>query len=66
MKYKCGLYIYDLPETSCVFCQNAEIMWDYTNGIYMILCPKHKVDTIRMIRGCDNKIPYPEGTEFSK
>lgn len=25
MKYQCGPFIYDLPEDSCVFCQNADI-----------------------------------------
>ena len=25
MKYQCGPFIYDLPKTSCVFCQNSDV-----------------------------------------
>lgn len=66
MKYKCGVFIYDLPKTCCVFCQKAEVMWDFTHGIYMVLCPKHKVDMKQFLKGCSNRIPYPEGTDFIK
>jgi len=66
MKYQCGLFIYDLPETSCVFCQNADVMWDYSNGIYLVICPHHKINDEVWIKGCDDKHnPYPDGTEFT-
>ena len=65
MKYQCGPFIYDLPETSCSFCQEADIFWDYSNGIYMIVCPHHRIDTKRWVKGCEDKRkPFPEGTEF--
>lgn len=65
MKYQCGPFIYDLPKTSCVFCQNAEVFWDYSNGIYLIYCPENTIDDEIWIKGCDNRKPYPEGTEFT-
>lgn len=64
MEYQCGPLIYDLPETCCVFCQNADVFWDYSNGIYMILCPYKSIDTKTWIKGCDNRKAYPEGTSF--
>lgn len=66
MKYQCGPFIYDLPKTSCVFCQNADIYWDYSGGMYLILCPYHKIEEKIWIKGCDDKRkPYPENTEFT-
>ncbi len=67
MKYKCGVFMYDLPKSCCVFCQNAEVLWDFTNGIYAIFCPKNKkIDNKTFLKGCYKRIPYPEGTDFSK
>lgn len=37
MKYKCGCFMYDLPNTACVFCQKCDVFYDYTGGIYMLL-----------------------------
>ena len=64
MKYQCGIFIYDLPETSCVFCQNADVFWDYTNGIYLVLCPNKSIDNTIWIKGCDKRKAFPEGTSF--
>lgn len=39
--------IYNLPDEACVFCQYCtDIFWDYSHGIYMLLCEKsnHAVD----------------------
>lgn len=41
MKYRVACFTYDLPESSCVFCQKAELMWDFSGGIYMVLCPEY-------------------------
>lgn len=65
MKYQCGPFIYDLPITACVFCQNADIYWDYSSGIYMISCPEHEVDKHIALHGCDKRKDYPEGTKFT-
>ena len=64
MKYQCGPFIYDLPEKACVFCQNADIYWDFS-GIYMISCPEHEVDEHIALNGCDKRKDYPEGTKFT-
>lgn len=64
MKYQCGPFIYDLPESSCVFCQNADVIWDYSNGIYFITCPYKSINNNLWIKGCDSRKPYPEGTSF--
>lgn len=64
MKYQCGPFIYDLPETACAFCQEAHILWDYSNGMYMINCPHNIVNDEIFVKGCDNRKPFPEGTEF--
>lgn len=65
MKYQCGLFIYDLPETSCVFCQNADVFWDYSEGMYLILCPNRSIDNELSLKGCDDRKPFPEGTLFT-
>ena len=29
----------ECPSESCVFCEHCEsVFWDYTNGIYMLIC----------------------------
>ena len=39
MKYKCGLLNYELPPHACVFCKHCDsVLWDYSNGIYCIIC----------------------------
>lgn len=38
--YICGPFKYTLPETACVFCCHADILWDFSNGIYCIICDK--------------------------
>lgn len=62
MKYECGPFIYDLPETSCVFCKHADIFWDYTHGIYWILCDEgYKVtDIAKMAKGCKKQEVYED------
>lgn len=33
--------IYKLPDKACVFCQSCtDIFWDYTHGIYALVCEK--------------------------
>ena len=64
MKYRCGVFMYDLPEKCCVFCKKAEVMWDFTHGIYMVLCPEHKVTMKNFLKGCSKRISYPKGTDF--
>lgn len=64
MKYECGPFIYDLPKTSCVFCQNADIYYDYSGGIYLILCPVKTIKGHIWLKGCEKRNPFPEGTEF--
>ena len=67
MKYRVACFTYDLPESSCVFCQKAELRWDFSGGIYMVLCPEYKIiSKQRFIEGCNKRIPYPEGTDFTK
>lgn len=30
---------YVVPESCCLFCKHcSDIFWDYTNGIYMVIC----------------------------
>lgn len=57
MKYECGPFIYDLPETSCVFCDHADIFWDYTHGIHTIICDKghEATDLAKMGHGCKDQ-----------
>lgn len=57
MTYKCGPFNYNLPDSSCVFCRHSDIFWDYTHGIYMVLCDKgHKVDSLgKLAQGCDDR-----------
>lgn len=59
MKYECGPFIYDLPETSCVFCKHADIFWDYTHGIYWILCDEG-YDVTDIARGCKKREEYED------
>ena len=63
MKYRCGPFIYDLPRTACVFCEKADIFWDYSSGIYMILCPEREVDKHTTLVGCNKRKDYPSGGE---
>ena len=66
MKYRVACFMYDLPENSCAFCQDAEIFWDFTSGIYMVTCDQgNNVNTERFIKGCNTKRNYPEGTKFT-
>lgn len=38
-KYKCGLFVYTLPDHCCVFCKHCSaVWWDYSNGICNITC----------------------------
>lgn len=62
MKYECGPFIYDLPKTSCVFCQHADILWDYTHGIYTIWCEEgHDVTSLlKMAKGCKSRKEYED------
>lgn len=31
--------IYELPSEACVFCEHCtDIFWDYSHGIYMLIC----------------------------
>ena len=30
--------VYMAFKKSCVFCENCDLFWDYTNGPYMFLC----------------------------
>jgi len=37
--YECGPFVYKLPDHACVFCKFCSaVWWDYTNGIYNIIC----------------------------
>lgn len=37
--YRCGSYLYKLPETSCMFCDHCtDVFWDGLNGIYGMVC----------------------------
>lgn len=55
--YKCGVFTYNFPDSSCAFCRHAEVFWDYTNGIYMCLCEKdHKIESLgKFAEGCNDK-----------
>ena len=36
---ECPYFAAECPATSCGFCDHCEsVFWDYTNGIYMIIC----------------------------
>ena len=64
MKYECGPFIYDLPETSCVFCKHADIIWDYTHGIYAIWCDEgyEVTDLGKMAKDCKKREVYEDET----
>ena len=66
MKYKCGCFMYDLPNTACVFCQKCDVFYDYTGGIYMLLCSDNKpiMKNGLCFKGCDDRKPFPLGTSF--
>lgn len=50
--YQCGPFKYQLPKCSCVFCKNCEsVFWDYSHGIYAIICPKYYPDINGNITG---------------
>lgn len=38
--------IYKLPDRACVFCQHCiAIFWDYSHGIYLLICEKEKSES---------------------
>lgn len=61
-KYECGPFVYDFPDSCCVFCRHADIFWDYTNGIYMVICDKgNQIDSIeKLVKGCNEIERYEE------
>lgn len=39
----------------------------FSSGIYMVLCPEYEIiNTQRFIEGCNKRIDYPEGTDFTE
>lgn len=40
-RYECGPFRYTLPDYACVFCEHcSDVFWDYSNGIYALICDK--------------------------
>ena len=35
-------HTYLVPDNSCPLCDKCELLWDYTNGPYAILCTEGK------------------------
>lgn len=61
-KYECGPFVYNFPDTCCVFCKHADIYWDYTHGIYMVTCDKGTlIDSLgKLAQGCDEIERYED------
>lgn len=66
MKYKCGCFMYDLPSKSCVFCQKCDVFYDYSGGIYMLICSDNKsiMENGMWLKGCNERESFPLGTMF--
>lgn len=60
-KYKCGVFTYSLPETACVFCKHCNsVLWDYSDGIYCIVCEVDEKLVVATNGNINNKCPHFE------